>query len=730
MWKRFLLLLILAGSVLTLANVASPEKAAAFAQSQSFFSPVSTFGSSGSGAGQMQSPQAVAVEPTSGKVYVADTGNDRIDVFGPTGTFIEAFGWGVADGQAKAEVCTTSCQAGIVGSGPGQFSRPTTVAIGAAPGPAANKVFVGDAGNNTVDTFDADGNFVSTIDGTSTPQGHFQNLVGVALDQNGNLWTADGTTNNVDQFNAHGAFVSQWTDTHGSPSAIAVDSAQDSVYLTIPSQSGCSFFCSGDVTERWTLTGAPEGEIDRPLAYGSEGFSGPSASALALDPSTGDLYVDHNLDPMSDVRVYDPTGIQVDQLLIGPTTANSDGLAFASLRGGSAKPGQHEMYVSDATNNDITIYAPQNTHGAPLVTYESATPSGKTTATLGAGVVPVGSDTMCQFQYVDYATFNATGYSAATTVPCSPGDLGSTFTYHTATASVSGLATGTVYHFRVVATNSAGTTTGVDQEFQAGPGAWASFSRCPVDDAAMLATQGFNVSAGAGTMGFCLSANSTNGSITIGNLTTTTGNTNLQIGLVSQDALGGPFTVIPPSSGSLVADPVQLSSPVGPATVVTESAGTPSNFCLFCGIEPDQPILTIPIKIHLENSTLGPSCFIGSDTSPILLNPQNTDLSNAKSVGAFFSFDSNGVPDATPGPDGALLVTGLVQRDDTFAVPGAQGCGSHGSLDGLVDSVAGVPSLSGNNHLVLDDASSGLAFPENGEGGQNFANDWHVAFGG
>ena len=253
MWKRFSLFVVLAGSVLTVTNVAGPGKASASAPSPSFFSPVSTFGSPGSGTGQMQSPTGVAVAPASGNVYVADTGNDRIDVFGPTGTFMEAFGWGVADGQPRAEVCTTSCQAGMAGSGPGQFSTPTTIAIGAPPGPAANKVFVGDAGNNSVETFDADGNFISTIDGTSTPQGHFQNLVGVAVDENGNLWTADASTNNVDEFDAHGAFVRQWADTDGSPSAIAVDSARDSVYLTIPSQSGCSFACSGDVTERWSL---------------------------------------------------------------------------------------------------------------------------------------------------------------------------------------------------------------------------------------------------------------------------------------------------------------------------------------------------------------------------------------------------------------------------------------------------------------------------------------------
>ena len=108
--------------------------------------------------------------------------------------------------------------------------------------------------------------------------------------------------------------------------------------------------------------------------------------------------------------------------------------------------------------------------------------------------------------------------------------------------------------------------------------------------------------------------------------------------------------------------------------------------------------------------------------------PQNNDLSNAKTIGAFFSWDQSGVPDVT-GPDGGLLITGLVQGDDSFAVPGATGCGPGGSLDAAVDAVAGVPSPSGSNHLVLDDASSSLAFPPNSENGQAFANDWHVAFG-
>jgi hypothetical protein len=694
------------------------------ASASSLLSSVSSFGSPGSGSGQLSGSAGVSIQPHSGDVYVADSGNARVDEFGPGGNFVAAFGWGVADGKAQAEVCTSSCQAGISGSGPGQFSNPTSVAFGVPGGASAGKVFVGDQGNNVVEKFDASGGFISTTDGTTTPQGHFQSLAGVAVDQSGNLWTADASTQNVDEFNAKGAFVRQWTDTHGSPSAIAVDSANSAVYLMTPPNIGA--LTSGfQTTERWTLTGTPQGEIDRHTIFGSAtGLAGgPDGSALALDPSTGNLYVDHTPEDSvpADVAVYDHHGVQIDDLSL-PSTSNSRGLAFRPSGAGNPT-GKQNLYLSDASADNVTMYAPQTTAGAPLITAESLPETGRTTATLAAGIAPLGHDTTCTFQYVDYAHFNSSGYNNATSVPCTPADLGSGFTYQTASASISGLTTGTVYHFRVVATNSAGTSTGSDQQFQAGPGAWAPFFRCPVDDPAMLATDG-----GVTSLQLCLASNSTHGSITLGKITTTTGNTNLQTGLVLNESTGV-FTVIPPTGGSLVSDPAQLSTPVGAVTAVTESAGTPSNFNLFAGISTGTPIITIPIKIHLaNNSVLGPNCFIGSNQNPILLNPQNNDLSNAKSVGGFFAFDTNGVPDPA-GPDGALSLTGGVQGDDTFAVPGATGCGTNGSLDGAVDAVAGVPSPSGNNHLVLDDASSSLGFPEHFQSGQAYANDWHSAFG-
>jgi sugar lactone lactonase YvrE len=659
----------------------------------SFLQKVSSFGSAGSGAGQFQTPVGVSIQLSNGAVYVADSGNARVQKFGANGNFLAAWGWGVATGMAGSEVCTSTCQAGIPGSGPGQLSLPTSIAVSNASGVAAGKVFVGDAGNNVVVKFDANGVFLATIDGSTTPQGHFVSLAGVAVDQSGNLWTADTGTGNVDEFDPKGKFLQQWASPSFSIRAIAVDATRNAVYL----MSGFG------TTERFTLTGGGPTTID----------SG-SGTALALDPQTGNLYVDHG----NDVAVYDPTGTRIDTLFSLGATTNSQGLAFRPTAMGK-KAGQNALYVSDASNHHVTIYAPPPA-GPPFITAESARTAGKTSETLKASIVPLGFATTCTFQYVGSADFAASGYTNATTVPCTPANLGSSFTYQQASATVSGLTLGAFYHFRVVATNSAGTTTGADQTFQAGPGSWTPFTRCPVDDPAMLATDGVN------TLGLCLASNSTHGSITIGNTTTATGNSNLQGGLVL-DQSTSVFTFIAPPAGSLIADPATVTAGGVTVTATVESAGTPSDFDLLAGLSLGVPIITLPVKIHLvgQNVDLGPSCFIGSEQNPIVLHPENTDLTNAQA--RFEGFD----PDGTPNPNGPLftiVVSGTVQGDNTFAVPGATGCGPNGSLDAVVNAVVGLPSPAGANHLVLDDASSALAAPNIVMNGQQFSDAWHTAF--
>jgi DNA-binding beta-propeller fold protein YncE len=50
------------------------------------------FGSKGAEAGELSSPTAIALDPTTGDLLVTDTGNDRVEEFLPNGTYVAQFG--------------------------------------------------------------------------------------------------------------------------------------------------------------------------------------------------------------------------------------------------------------------------------------------------------------------------------------------------------------------------------------------------------------------------------------------------------------------------------------------------------------------------------------------------------------------------------------------------------------------------------------------------------------
>ncbi|HKT83371.1 MAG TPA: hypothetical protein VJQ84_05990, partial [Solirubrobacterales bacterium] len=130
-----------------------------------------TFGSPGSGAGQLGgnggSITGVAVDPVSGDVYVADWGNNRIDVFEGDGDFLFAFGWGVGDGTSNAlQTCTTTCFSGIVGSGSGQINNPEAIAIDSDPSsPSYRDIYVSERDSRRVQKFSPNGDFILMFGG-------------------------------------------------------------------------------------------------------------------------------------------------------------------------------------------------------------------------------------------------------------------------------------------------------------------------------------------------------------------------------------------------------------------------------------------------------------------------------------------------------------------------------------------------------------------------------------
>lgn len=174
------------------------------------------------------------------------------------------------------------------------------------------------------------------------------------------------------------------------------------------------------------------------------------------------------------------------------------------------------------------------------------------------------------------------------------------------------------------------------------------------------------------------------------------------------EVFGGPAQVVPggllgltgqlaPLSKPLdpineVTSSIELAGPIAPSTVVDPTA-TEAFFCATgplnsCSGGPSpSSVLTVPIKVHLHNSVLGPNCYIGSNSNPIVLNLQNVPTSDP-----VFS----GVGNAT-------IVSGVEVSDDTFAVPEASGCGPFGLLDQVLNLKVGLPSPSGKNSALIEE---------------------------
>jgi hypothetical protein len=112
-----------------------------------------------------------------------------------------------------------------------------------------------------------------------------------------------------------------------------------------------------------------------------------------------------------------------------------------------------------AKNSEGTTYGTNQKFtpsGKPSVETKAATSIGETTATLNGSVNPKGLETK---YYFDYGTTESYGKKTAEV------SIGSGITSLEESKAVTTLAANTTYHFRIVATNSDGTTDGPDEAF-------------------------------------------------------------------------------------------------------------------------------------------------------------------------------------------------------------------------------------------------------------------------
>jgi len=184
------------------------------------------FGGRGNGEGQFSSPWGIAVDRVRGYVYVVDSANFRIQKFDETGEFVMSWG--------------------SFGSNDGQFYFPRGIAVDPTDGAA----YVVDMGNHRVQKFDTSTNVLPQLitkwgggigpGHASSPQaqeaGQLRSPWGIALDGRGDVYITDTGNQRVQKFDREGNFLTQWGGFGGGdaqfnfPYGIAVD-ARGSVFV-------------------------------------------------------------------------------------------------------------------------------------------------------------------------------------------------------------------------------------------------------------------------------------------------------------------------------------------------------------------------------------------------------------------------------------------------------------------------------------------------------------------
>ncbi|MFI4990938.1 MAG: hypothetical protein ACHQHO_08535 [Solirubrobacterales bacterium] len=401
------------------------------------------------GAGEcgLLSPGGVAINETSGDIYVVDRGHERVVRFGHGGECLSHF-----------KVKVPAPEEGAVEN--------STIAVDNDPSsPSFGDVYVAATASEpeAINKYEAlaketggkvEGKLSSIKKGEEE---EFGGIHGVAVDASGNLYAyqEEGVVDSYDAKAPKNKFVSA-TELEGgcieSFSGFAVAPAGDVFYVAKeresrsesciePSRVIAQYASSGSVLKR---------------ALQSERSTGAAVAFGGGD--NGDVYVQGG----KSVSTFTAGGAFVQRFgaEAGHELQEGTGIAVdASTR---------EVLVADTLTNAIDVY--EEPAGKPAIEGLSAQEVAGNPASekLTALIDPKGSDTHYFFQY---GTADCTATPAACTdVPAAPGeDIGSGFGDRPVSAELSGLKAGTSYFYRVLASNSSGTSEGLSATFQTLP---------------------------------------------------------------------------------------------------------------------------------------------------------------------------------------------------------------------------------------------------------------------
>ncbi len=421
-------------------------------------------------------PNGIAVEESTGDVYVADIGTNAVYKFDANGIPVN-FNFPAGSKEAPGNTLQGADTPAESFLFPSLHGSPAAIAVDNAcvqhtPAltgraceefdPSAGDLYVMDAGHGVIDKFSAEGRYLSQIGGFTPFTGSLSvELLGLGVDGSGTvhvdvLESAEALL--VDEFDdaavnhliasQHRPPENESLQTGGLPvereaHGFAVSATGDDYPMYEPSCS-CTLKWGQKLSVLGRVDGGEAGDV-----------------AVAVDPATGHLYADDQ----SSVAEWDTGAMNRNSNGNSNESAGtlvarfgSPHLSSSAGEGGIAVDGASgEIYVSNPANGKVYVFgsdAPAVTAGEPTdVTTEAASLSGMVDPR-GAAV------SECEFEYGLTNEFGNGQYSQS--VPCdqTPGEIGKGSSPVAVSAQLEGLVPGELYHFRLVANSANGAGQG------------------------------------------------------------------------------------------------------------------------------------------------------------------------------------------------------------------------------------------------------------------------------
>jgi sugar lactone lactonase YvrE len=432
--------------------------------------------------------------PNRGDLYVADPGHEVIDRFSESGQYLCQI-------TGKATPSLSECN-GLAGS---QTPQGGFAPSGIAVDPATGILYVTDTPNNVIDKFTAAGGYAGQI---ADP--HLEEPTEVALDSTGALYVVNGFFFggiSVVKLDSAGNFLSVLDENE--PAGLTVDRSTGDVYVShgFESPSLTKYDSSGAEIESFPMpeeqrfvvgvaASAKSGRvyagswdlIAYPQIHSKIHMLGPDtivpdmgeATASGIDETVATLHGEVTPDPAGGDAVscrfeYGAGPSYGHTAPCSPAPPYSGATAVtADLTGLTPSTTYHfRLLASNAPVSPYTKAVPGRsgdgtfiTLGPPTVDEESTDDIDRYSATLQAKVNPHGFDTEFRFEFVDSKHFEEEGgFASAATRSTHLSQLGTSVNPLAVNQAITGLEPGTTYHYRAVAVNARGNSTGADETF-------------------------------------------------------------------------------------------------------------------------------------------------------------------------------------------------------------------------------------------------------------------------